>query len=265
MRPAGTSDVLVRRVEAAGLLALPAPDHVVLEGWVLRFAGGFTRRANSVSPHLHAGPEPSELGRRIAACEALYAARGLPTIFRVPSTTSACLDDALTRRGYAPAEGRSAVLWGRLDSLHADPVAHAAAVELTSNPTEAWLAAQARLGGHDAPRRAILRCLSIPAAFAGARAVAGAPLASVAFGAVHDGIVTVQMVATDPAARRQGLARRTVGALLRWARSAGAAEASLQVAADNGPALRLYSQIGLRTALYHYHYRRAPARDGPRG
>ena len=65
--------------------------------------------------------------------------------------------------------------------------------------------------------------LAIPAAF-GAVRLGGpeAPLASLAYAAVHDGLACINMVATDPAARRRGLSRRVLLRLLAWAREAGA-------------------------------------------
>jgi ribosomal protein S18 acetylase RimI-like enzyme len=64
---------------------------------------------------------------------------------------------------------------------------------------------------------------------------------------------------TDPAFRRQGLARKAVLAVLAWAYSrCGATGACLSVVADNAPAVALYEALGFSREVYRYHYRRQP-------
>ncbi len=253
--------VLLRRVEEASLNSWPAPRQVLLDGWVLRFADGYTRRANSATPLDPGQDGPAALSAKIAACETLYAAQGLPTLIRVRSFGDAALAAALDARGYT-AEGLSPVLWMPL-GLGARSGHPAKGVELSEGqPGPGWLDTQARLSGCDVAARArILDAVAIPCAFAGVRADGpGSPLASLAFGAVHGGMACLHMVATDPAFRRLGLSRRVVSALLAWARDrAGARDASLQVAAENAGALALYAGLGFRTELFRYQYRRQPA------
>jgi len=252
---------LLRGVEEASLNSWPAPRQVLLDGWVLRFADGYTRRANSATPLDPGQDDPAALSAKIATCETLYAAQGLPTLIRVRSLGDAALAAALDARGYT-AEGLSPVLWMLLglgtSSSHA-----AEGVELSEGrPGPGWLDTQARLSGCDVATRArILDAVAIPCAFAGARADGpGSPLASLAFGAVHGGVVCLHLVATDPAFRHLGLSRRVVSALLAWARDrAGARDASLQVAAENAGARALYAVFGFRTELFRYQYRRQPA------
>ncbi len=104
--------------------------------------------------------------------------------------------------------------------------------------------------------RRILESLAVPAAFAAARLDDGR-LGALAYGAVHDGIVCVNSVVTDPAFRRQGLARRAVSGVLAWAQGrCEATGACLAVVADNTPAIALYHSLGFRREVYRYHYRR---------
>lgn len=250
------SDDLARRAEEANLNGWPALRQVWFDGWLLRFSQGHTRRSNSVTPF---SPGTRGLRDKIAYCEALYAAAGLPPIFRVPSIAEPRLDAALDALGYAGAEDESCVIYRDFRRRAPERVE----AELgEARPGEAWLEAQARCTGNGAAdrdaQRKILDALAVPAVFAAIRAADGR-LASLAFGAVHDRMVCVNLVVTDPASRRQGLARRAVTAVLAWAHErAGAEAACLPVVAANAPAIALYRGLGFDTELYRYHYRRQP-------
>jgi N-acetylglutamate synthase len=189
------------RVEEACWNAFPSLQQVLLGNWLLRFGEGLTRRANSINP-LNPGCE--DIAAAIAAGEALYHAHDLPVIFRMPSIVDPALDRELAARGYT-SEGDSCVLYGAIDGLAAmsDP-----AVRLWPSPKAEWLAAMARLQGHTPAQRAIYRrivgAVALPARFA-LLAEGGAP-AGLAYGAVHDGLLSYESVITDPALRRRGLA-----------------------------------------------------------
>ena len=248
-----TGSGLPWRIEEACFNAFPSLKQVLLGGWLMRFAAGLSRRANSVNP---LDPECAGIAAAIAAAEALYRAQGLPTIFRVPSIVDPALDRALAMRGYA-SEGESCVLYGAIDQLAAaaDP-----AVRLLSSPEDEFLAAMAALQGHSRAQseiyRRIVDAIALPARFA-LLAIDGTP-AALAYGALHDGLLCYESVITDPRHRRQGLARRVIASLAAWARESRAAGACLEVDADNAPARSLYRGFGLTTELYSYHYRRQP-------
>ena len=254
-------DRFVKRVEEACLNGWPALQELVFDGWLLRFADGYTRRTNSVNL-IGAGVLP--LDEKIRYCEAVYAAQGLPTIVCVPSTADPLLDRVLDERGYRPPEDESRVLFMDFQEAGFQETPHLfpdAAVE-EGFPGAAWLETVARLQGQcDWARqthRRILESLSIPAAFAASRLPDG-QTGALAFGAMHDGLVCVNSVVTDPAFRRQGLARKAVSAVLAWARSQhGATGACLSVVADNAPAAALYEALGFNREVYRYHYRRRP-------
>ena len=250
---ASSSD-LAMRAEEACYAAWPAVRNVALDGWLLRFAGGHTNRANSVSVVVAAQGDPA---RKAAACEALYAAEGLPTVFRL---STACpepgLDTVLDARLYGAPFHESLVLHAAQLDLPPDTATGAALSE--GRPDEHWLATSARLGGLDAAgtalRARIFDALAVPAAFASVEV--DGTVAAQAFGAVKDGLVCLNGVATAPEHRGRGYARRAVAAVLAWASERqDVSGACLQVMADNPPALALYRRLGFTSELSRYHYR----------
>jgi N-acetylglutamate synthase len=242
------------RIEETCFNAFPSLKQVLLRDFLLRFAAGVSRRANSANPLC---AEPREIAAAIAAAERLYRLQQQPAIFRVPSIVGPELDARLDDRGYGR-EGETCVLYAPIEHVAA---AGDAEVQLLASPTPEWLAAMARLQGHSVAHattyRRIVEAIAIPARFA-LFGSASEP-AALAYGALHDGLICYESVITDPARRRQGLARRMIAALAAWARDDGAEAACLQVEAGNAPAIALYRGFGLDTELYRYRYRRAPA------
>jgi|SRR5581483_224019 len=245
---------LAWRVEETCLNAWPGLREIVLEGWLVRYAQGVSRRLNSANP-LSASAEISDAV--VAETAAFFQRRGQPAIFRVPSIAVAGVDEALATRGYT-AEGETCVVHGRLDAMAAeiDP-----AVVLRPRPDRIWFAAMAGLQGYNADQaqiyRRIVGAVSIPAAFASLTDESGR-IVSMAYGSIHNGMLCYDLVVTDARQRRRGHSRRIVTTLAGWAKAQGATDACLQVVAENTAARALYDQIGLTSEMYRYHYRRAP-------
>jgi len=249
----GVDDMaLAWRVEETCLNAWPALRQVLFGGWVLRFSGGLTRRANSANPLGLARTDGHGL---IGGCEALYRRQRQPTIFRVPSLIGSTIDERLTARGYS-SEGHSFVLYADIAAM---PAATDPAVRLSSRPTAAWFAAMAAQQRYSKEQamlyRRIVHSLAVPAAFAALADDDG--IAALAFGAIHDRLICYESVITDPRGRRLGYARRVIASLAAWACEHGVMGACLEVEAANSPALALYDRLGFRK-LHRYHYRREP-------
>jgi ribosomal protein S18 acetylase RimI-like enzyme len=245
---------LLARVEEVCLNAWPALQEVHYDGWLIRFADGHTRRVNSVNV-LRAGSIP--VGEKIAYCEALYHRHGSRPYFRILSTADDGLEEALAARGYR-AEDETLTLY--MDFAGRGLPKPDFSVELdVHGPSAEWLEAYARFHSQGAEERAtlkkILRQLALPGVYGIVRDETGA-VRSIAKGAVHDHIASLNMVATDGAARRRGYSRACVSAILAWAlREENATGACLQVVAANTPAIALYERLGFTQELYRYHYR----------
>jgi GNAT superfamily N-acetyltransferase len=217
--PVRTSEI--RNLEHAAALAWPGVEQRWLDGWLLRFGLGSTRRANSAVPLL---PSP---GMDTAAIADWYATRGVPALLAVP--------DRLYRPPPGlPIDGENIVMARRLTPGPVDP-----AVALTSHPDDAWSSLH--------PRQVPLEVLTavvdgevIFATVEGAAVGRGAVTVS-PNGTRWAGLSSVH-VAED--ARRRGLARTVCDGLLAWAADRGATHAYVQVLADNTAAIRLYQSMG---------------------
>jgi ribosomal protein S18 acetylase RimI-like enzyme len=246
-------DRLSASVEEACLNAWPALKEIFYDGWLIRLAKGETRRTNSVNV---IGPGRYALDDKIAHCEAIYRAHGLPTYFRVRSNDDPVLEDVLEARGFR-AEDDTRTLF--MDFAETPPEISPHTVEILEGmPTGEWLTAHERFCGRPPPkdgtRRRLLDLVALPVAFAATRDDNGR-IVSVAYGALHDKLVSLQWVATDPARRREGLSRAVLSDLLMWAERRGAKGACLQVLDQNRAAIRLYEGMGFSRELYRYHYR----------
>jgi GNAT superfamily N-acetyltransferase len=246
LQPTAASQ-LSRRVEEASINAWPAMQQLLFDGWLLRFAQGFTKRANSVIP-LYPGEEP--LAQKVRFCENLYARGRLKTIFRLTSIGDhESLDGFLHRRGYVHRDSTEVLTV----TLEQRPLS---SPDLCLLPAERWLEVYGDLTGMPATARAlhgaILRGIPLPCAYAAVGNVE-APLAC-GLAVLEQDLVGLFDVVTHPRARRAGRGTELVASLLAWAYDHGARRAYLQMVADNHPAGRLYGKLGFEP-LYRYWYR----------
>jgi GNAT superfamily N-acetyltransferase len=245
---------LAWRVEETCLNAWPALREIVLDGWLVRFSEGLSRRNNSANP-LSSKSEISEAV--IAETAAFYRRHERPAIFRVPSIAAPAADKALAKAGFT-AEAETCVLHGAIAGLETTT---GPAVTLLPRADRQWFQAMSALQGHTAEQahtyRRIIGAISVPAVFAAIPGDEGR-LVALAYGVIHNGMLCYESVVTDARQRRRGYAHKIVTTLAGWAKAQGATDSCLQVVAENTPARALYDQIGLSNELYRYHYRRAP-------
>jgi len=244
---------MIRTIEELSLNARPALQTMLYDGWVLRYASGYTRRANSVNPLY---PSTEDLQHKIDTCESLYRARGLRTVFKLTCESRPPeLDEALAARGYRY-EALTAV---QTRSLQGWDDVFIEGVTLEKAPSRRWLEAFCRMSAVDGPHHETLaRMLAgmVPEARY-ATILEGERVVACGLAVNESGYVGLFDIVTDAEYRRRGYGRQLVSALLTWGRRSGAHTAYLQVMPDNIPALRLYAGLGF-AETYRYGYRVAP-------
>ncbi|MEW2440833.1 GNAT family N-acetyltransferase [Micromonospora marina] len=276
-----------RRPTAAAVVALelaadeawPAPVRGRLGDWRLRWADGWTGRANSALP---VGDPDRPLPAALDAVQRWYAERGGSALVNTPLPLAAPVGAELDARGWtsrppvlvqtvplrtltAPPEAVPAdVHPGRVATpAAADPpppasLAGTPPVTLTGAPTDDWLAICAgRKGGLPDAARHVLTAVD-RVRFAELR-VDGRALA------IGRGTVTgegrwlgLSLLEVLPEARRRGFATAVVRALAGWGADEGAVRAFLQVEQSNTGAVTLYRRLGF-TTHHTYLTRVAPA------
>lgn len=242
----------VVELEECSFRAWPAREVIHLDGWVLRFADGYTRRANSANPLGPIGGDPRE---RIRHCETLFRERELRPVFKMtPAARPGNLDEVLAAEGYAleaPTRVQTRDLAAR-PPLATPPMG----LELLARPGDSWFdvfARWVRVGSdrHGA-HRAILESIE-PALRCAILHGREGPLACGL--AVCDGPrVGLYDLVTAPEERRKGHGTRLVEGLLAWGIEEGAQVGYLQVMEENETARRLYHRLGFADA-YPYWYR----------
>jgi len=237
-----------RRLEEAALNAWPALQQILLDGWVLRFSRGFTKRSNCIVP-LYPGLEAQ--AEKIWRCENLYAKEAQPTVFRLISAdpTHQQLDASLAEREYRQAD--VSLMMG----THLDRTTRSLSSSLHMLDLQAWLDTYCALTGMPEPAKTlsalIMRGISGECGFGVLRS-AGRTVAC-GLAVLDRELVGLSDIFTDPSARGQGHGKAVVQALLAWAFQRGAAHAYLQCDADNTAAIGLYRALGFSERYRCWH------------
>jgi ribosomal protein S18 acetylase RimI-like enzyme len=235
-------------LEAAAFAAWPALETQEAGPWHLRFAHGYTKRANSANASRQVEQISDD---EVAAVEAWFAARQQPAIFRLASfCTGPAVDEALAARGYRFAD-LSLVMARPLDAA-------LPATELAQLPDAAtWLpvfgAVSGAQGHGQAAHLAMLQAIAGPCAWGVLHDALGEAVAC-GLAVVHGTRLGLFDIATRADRRGQGLGTRLCQGLLAWGQAQGCDTAYLQVMANNLGAVHLYERLGFRRR-YHYWYR----------
>jgi GNAT superfamily N-acetyltransferase len=239
-------------LEVAAAAGWPARERDRLGDWILRATDGWTMRGNSALP---VGDPDLPLPEAVDAVTRWYAERGLPPAMSVPLPLFQRIDAELSRRGWTPMP-LTLVMTARLSDLTGSAALAAAQddrVSLATAPSQEWLTAVAGRKG-TLPASALDVLTGVPhVRFAALRDAGGALLAT-GRGCIADQEgrwLGLALIGTEEHARRQGLARRVVAALVAWGAATGATDAYLQVEQRNTGAVALYEKLGFTT---HHAY-----------
>ena len=123
--------------EKLGFNAHPCLCEEAYDGWLLRFADGYTKRANSVSVIGKSKMVPEE---KIEYCEEKYAEQGLPTVFKI-TPMAEDLDGLLEEKGYSAIDKTNVMTMELKQNRYGndtDTIGGKVSVAVEEKITEAW-------------------------------------------------------------------------------------------------------------------------------
>jgi N-acetylglutamate synthase len=244
---------MITSMEELSLNAWPAHQTMLYDGWVLRFASGYTKRANSVNP-LYSSTLAVE--EKIPFCENLYQEQKLDVVFKL--TSASCpgnLDDLLSARGYQN-DSPTSVQVLELASSDAKLARDAELMESLSDP---WLDAFCQMSAVEERKRESLQriLLNIVPRHCFATLKVNEKVIAAGLGVLQANQIGLFDIVVDRDFRKHGYGRQIVESLLHCGKEKGAQKSYLQVMLNNAPALHLYSKIGF-LEKYQYWYRVKP-------
>lgn len=227
----------------------PAIDTLLMDGWVVRAANGYSGRANSASAVRIGATLDDALLREIVR---FFRAQGLPPAIRVTPLAAPDVAERLAREGWRIVTRSGGMIAGRIPQQ-----ADRAGFVLTPVVDPIWCSGVSAL--QDERKRnaehlyAIVSRIRREAGFATVMDEGRAA----AFGMVviDRGMAEIGSIIVNPAARGRGIGRGLVRGLMAHAAEKGAIRFFLQVEAGNAVAQRLYASLGFEDLYPYVEYR----------
>lgn len=240
-----------KRIEEMSLRHWPALSTIHYDGWILRFAGGYSKRANSVVALYES---TIDLQSKIRYCEELYQAHGLRPSFKITAFSEPqVLDAALEKDAYDQID-ETIVQTMSMATLEVMP--SLVGVNTKEQLSSDWIEDFCRLSGVDLKHQntiyGMLTRLQHRTCFL--RLYLDGEVVACGFGVQEQDYIGLYDIVVDRSQRGKGIGEQLLLNLLRWGKEQGAGNAYLAVVANNKPARRLYEKLGFQE-VYRYWYR----------
>lgn len=227
--------------------AWPAFVVADVDGWLWRYSGGGSKRANSV---LALGWRGHDVERSVELVERLYAERCAPPQFSVCDVSDPPgLDRVLEERGYIAHEPVTTMAKevGKALAVPADIVR-------SVEPSDGWMETYTSVISASRKPQAPQLVARVPSPRAFFSCVREGRVVSAGLGVAKEAIAVVECMATRADTRRAGGARSILAGIEAWAAEQGASMLFLQAVTANAPAIALYEGAGYKPAM-QTHYR----------
>ncbi|MDK2807659.1 MAG: N-acetylglutamate synthase [Clostridiales bacterium] len=243
---------MIKKIEELSMNAFPALSTVLVNGWILRFSNGYSKRANSVNPVYNCSIDISE---NIKICEEMYKSRQLDTVFKLTeSEASFKIDEILNQHGYSY-EARTNVMLRNIQAYQITEEEKEGIViynELQDDWFEAFTSMNGVSEKNAVTLKRMLQKLTAEACYA--CIVNNGQIEAVGLGVAERGYIGMYDICVHENQRRKGLGTRIMKNLIHRGLEMGCTYSYLQVVDANEGAKILYDRLGYEQQ-YSYWYR----------
>jgi ribosomal protein S18 acetylase RimI-like enzyme len=237
-------------LEELSMNAWPSIQTVLLDGWIIRMANGYTKRANSINPIYSFDNNPEA---KIRYCEDLYKKNNLPVIFKiVDCDEQKPIDRRLDELQYKKVDVTSVQVCTTLVKTDANRDELIIGAKFSENWKNCFY--QCSKIKPDTRETIELLLKNITGDIITVYKQQQGVFAGCGYGVIENGFVGLFDIIVTEEYRGKGYGKEIVQAILSRANEAGAGKAYLPVVDSNTIAKRLYSGLGFRER-YTYWYR----------
>lgn len=239
----------IKTLEEISLNAWHPLQQMIYDGWILRFADGYTKRANSINP-LYPGNQ--KIAEKVSKCEQIYLDQNLKPIFRITPLANEELDLTLANFGYEKKDVSSVQT---LDLLSFSPQS-TNSIKICTELEQEWLDNLVHLSkipmqNWEALTRILLnivpeKCFAL--------LEKENQIVACGLGVLERQYIGLFEIVTAKNKQRRGYAKELILNILNWGKQKGATQAYLQVILNNQSAVNLYTKLGFKES-YQYFYR----------
>jgi len=246
-----TEKKLILKIEELSMNALPAIQTNIYDGWIVRFADGYTKRANSINP-IYFSTE--DLNKKIETTEQMYRERNLKVVYKMTQQVSPDqLDRTLEKKGYF-FDGLTSVQMLPLKDVEGERKHHAIVYNHLHDDWFMHFCHLNHVGEKDQQTLKIMlrniiakTCYFLLSADKNEILACGMCVLDREYIGLFD-------IVTSEKYRNRGYGSNLIEHILQWGKDHGAQYAYLQVMVNNAAALNLYSKFGFKE-IYRYWYR----------
>lgn len=240
----------MRNIEELSMNAWPSIQTQFFDGWIIRFANGYTKRSNSVNPLYYSSKDVNE---KIELCEHIFKKKELNPVFKLTLEVFPInLDNILENRGYKAIDYTSVQI---LDLLYVDEPKNSN-IKIYTHINQEWINCYCKLKSINTDDKItfirILKNITNEKIFVSL--LLNDKVIACGFGVLEDDYIGLFDIIVDINYRKYGYGEQLIKNIIKIAKNKDVKKAYLQVILENVPAFNLYKKIGFKE-LYKYWYR----------